>query len=147
MTFSLLVQPPHASWERCFRDWDWLLHGPFRPVAFTLFGDALIERPGGEVLLLDALEGELRPVVASRRELDAFLRMEEGRELLLADMAEVLWEQGVRPEPHQCYGYKLPPVLGGGLGLENIQLFDREIYMSLQGQLHRQLRFSPSPKE
>jgi hypothetical protein len=45
-------------------------------------------------------------VAGSRQELDRLLKQTpEGRELLMADLCELLWNRGLRPGPGQCYGY------------------------------------------
>jgi len=120
-------------------DWSWLLPARVRPIAATRFGDCLLEVPNGEVLFLDLLEGTAGVVVTKRDELDALLKTKQGRELLSADMVELLWGRGVQPGDAECYGYKLPPVLGGSVGSDNVRLWSRALYVALQGQLHRQV--------
>ncbi|RKG51584.1 DUF1851 domain-containing protein [Corallococcus sp. AB011P] len=138
MSFPLFVEPPREEWQRLLADWAWLVDGPCYPLAATLFGDAFLLRPSGEVQLLDALEGNLKTVAPSLKEFEALLKSEQGRELLMAQMAELLWNKEVRPQPDECYGYQVPPIFGGSLGSENIRVFSRLVYMSIQGQLHRQ---------
>jgi hypothetical protein len=84
-------------------------------------------------------------VASSRQDLDQVLRdTAEGRELLMAGLCELLWERGIRPGPGQCYGYKVPPVLGAPVSWDNVQLWSLALCVSLQGQLLHRLE-DPQP--
>ncbi len=136
---SLLVNPSEVD-VGALSDWRWLLVGSFRPLAMTRFGDWFIERPGGDVEFLDTLEGGLRPVASSVEAWRALLHTAEGRELLMAEMVELMASKGVVPGPGECYGFRVAPILGGGLGSENVQIYSLPVYLAIQGQLHRQLQ-------
>ena len=121
-------------------DWAWLLKGSFRPLALTRFCDWFIERPDGSVEFLDMLEGTLRRIAPSLAEWHAMLDTIEGRELLLAEMVELMYEKGAVLRPGECFGYRVPPIAGGAIDSANVTTYKVEFYASVQGQLHSQLR-------
>ena len=43
----------------------------------------------------------------------------------------------------QVYGYKTPPVLGGGFDISNLEVADVAVHFSVLGQVHRQVRNLP----
>jgi hypothetical protein len=147
MSFPLLVQVPPEEWHRLLADWEWLVPATFLPLSATLFGDAFLLGNKGEVQFLDALQGQLTPVAESEAAFQELLQTSKGRELLRADLAEVLWAKGLCPREDECYGYRIPPILGGNVIPGNIQVFPRNVYMSTQGQLHRQFQGNPRPAQ
>lgn len=145
MSFPLLVQVPPEEWHRLLADWSWLVPGTFSPMAATLFGDAFLVGNQGEVQFLDAVQGQLTPVAESEEAFQQQLQTGKWRELLRADLAEQLWAKGLCPREDECYGYRIPPILGGNVIPGNIQVFSRLVYMSTQGQLHRQFQGKTGP--
>lgn len=133
------------SYRRAMEDWSWLPVGGMRPVAASLFGDVFLE-DGSGIWVLDILEGSLRRVFSDRQQMAAVLSTEEGqdRHLLggLALAAERLL--GLVPGPTQVLAWKVPPALGAPTAIENLELMDFEAYLSLQGQIHRQVRELPA---
>lgn len=126
-------------------DWAWLSPSPLSVLAITKMGDAFVTEPSGRVQFLDTLEGNLKFAASSTDEFWSSAR--EGRldpAWFNPDMIELLEARNVRLEPGQCYGYKLPPVLGGPLDSANVEAFDAVVYFSITGQLHRQVKDLPA---
>lgn len=95
--------------------------------------------------MLDVLEGSLERVFDDRSQMAAVLGTEEGQDrYLLSGLAFGAERRlGLVPGPAQVLAWRLPPVLGAPVKVENLQLMDFEVYLSLQGQLHRQLKDLP----
>ena len=95
--------------------------------------------------MLDVLEGSLNRVFDDRGQLAVVLDTEEGQDRhLLAGLALGAERRlGLVPGPAQVLAWKIPPVLGAPVEAENLELMDFEVYLSLQGQLHRQLKDLP----
>jgi hypothetical protein len=47
------------------------------------------------------------------------------------------------PGAQQVLAWQVPPVLGAPIAIENLELMDFEVYLSIQGQLHRQVKDLP----
>jgi hypothetical protein len=54
-----------------------------------------------------------------------------------------LINQGKVPAAHQCYSYKLLPVLGGEMRAENVEIMDVDVGISITCQIHRQVKDLP----
>jgi len=132
------------SYRRALADWAWLPLDGKRPFMASLFGDVFLEDDAG-IWVLDVLEGSLDRLFDDRGQLAAVLGTEAGQDrYLLAGLAFVAERRlGLVPGPAQVLAWKLPPVLGAPVAVENLELMDFEVYLSLQGQLHRQVKDLP----
>jgi hypothetical protein len=50
---------------------------------------------------------------------------------------------GLRLQPGQCYGFRVPPVLGGEYAVENCGVLPIPDYLGAYGSIHDQLRGVP----
>jgi hypothetical protein len=141
---DLLIEDPTLDFQRLLADWKWLLQGQYRVVAGTKFGDWFIERPNGAVEILDATDGSLRQLAESTAAFRASINTQARQEeWLLSLLVLSLHEKGVIPGPGQCYGFKIPLILGGKAITDNVQVMDLVVWVSLCGQLHEQLSRLP----
>jgi T6SS immunity protein Tdi1, C-terminal len=104
----------------------------------------VFEDSAGRVVFLDTVGANLAEIAASRA---AFLAEREKQENLdnwfMADLAMLCWEQGLRPGPGQCLSFKIPPVLGGPLEVDNIEVSDLAVHESVLAQIHRGVKDLP----
>jgi hypothetical protein len=141
---DLLIEDRSLDHRVVLSDWSWLLGDVFSVIAGTKFGDWFILRPDGHVDLLDALEGELREVASSYEEFTRLINTRERQEeWLLSLLVLTLHEQGVIPGPGQCYAFKVPPILGGKADSSNVEVMSLTVWVSLCGQLHREIKEMP----
>jgi hypothetical protein len=125
---------------RALQDWAWLPIAGKRPVLASLFGDVFLEDAEG-IWCLDVLEGSLKRVVADRQQMTQTLATEQGQDdYLLAGLAVGAHHRlGLSPGPAEVLAWRIPPVLGGPIEAENLELMDFEVHMSIQAQLHQQV--------
>ena len=136
---DLLIEDSTLDHRALLADWNWLLKGTFRVLAGSKFGDWFLGRPDGTVDFLDAIEGTVRQVAPNVDEFHRLINTRERQEeWLLSDLVLACHGKGMVPGPSQCYGFKLPPVVGGPVELENIEVLDLQLWVSLAGQIHRQ---------
>jgi hypothetical protein len=141
---DLLIEDSALDHKALLEDWRWLLHGPFRVIAGSKFGDWFVQRPDGRVEILDAIEGSIREVAPSHQEFQRLInRRENQEEWLLSALVVSLHEKGLVPGPGQCYGFKMPPVLGGEATSDNVEVMDLKVWVSISAQLHQQLHDLP----
>lgn len=142
---DLLIVDPNLDLAALLEDWAWLLSGEFRAMAASKFGDWFVQRPDGSVEMLDLVEGKLKKVAETGAEFQARLNTPQGRQdLLLADLIEQLHERGMVPGPGECYSFKTPPVLGGAIDPDNVELSDLAVWVSIAGQIHHQVKDLPA---
>jgi hypothetical protein len=124
------------------QDWRWLI-GPDDLVLFqaTGIGDLFLKNASGHVFFLDAKEGEFTQIASSEQDLLEKLKARENRERWLRPTFIQLAGFGRPPlKPGQCWGWKIPPFLGGKIATENAEPSDLLAYHSILGQLYRQAR-------
>jgi hypothetical protein len=114
-----------------------------QPVAASAFGDLFL-RDGDGCWFLDLLGGTLTRDWASAEELQAALNTPEGQSrYLMAELVGVASEQGLEPGPTEILSFRVPPMLGGELSLENLEVADFAVTADVFGQIHEQLRDLP----
>jgi hypothetical protein len=73
--------------------------------------------------------------------MQAELSTSEGQDrYLMAGLAFAAERQGTVPSARQMLSFKVAPVLGAAIAVENIEVMDFEVIVHLTGQLHRQVR-------
>ena len=102
-------------------------------------GDAFVAGEGGVVLHLDVGAGTCAEVARSREHfaqlLDDPARGEEWLRIRLVDECR---RAGMRLEPFECYGFRIPPTLGGGYEVTNLVPTKLAIHYSYQAYICRQ---------
>jgi hypothetical protein len=128
---------------RGLESWAWIGLGGKVPVFVSPFGDVFFRADDG-FWWLDTLEGALHRPWITAEELNADLATAEGQDrYLLAGLAQGAERRGVVPTASQVYGFKIPPVLGGALDVDNVEVIDFVVAVHIAGQLHDQLRDLP----
>lgn len=128
------------DWARLLSPWAWLLPERARPWLMNRFGDVFLAFPDGTVRALALDRGVVEEVAASREEFCQELgRPGNADSWLLVPLADRAVAAGVRPGHGECYGYRLPPVLGGGYCVENLAVLPVGQHLGFSGELHRQL--------
>lgn len=98
----------------------------------------------GRVALLDTGGGCVTYLAESREQFCQLIDKPENAEnWLFISLVDRLVEAGVRLGHHQCYGFRLPPMLGGEYSVENIRVCNIRVHHTLMGQLSHKLRNSP----
>lgn len=125
--------------------WAWLVDRPVQPFALSLFGDLFVEARDGSVSIIDAMEGVMRGLTASRRAFESEVAQgsDSAREWLLLDTVELLKERGVLVRAGQCYGWKVPPLLGAPLTTDNVEVFEIDVYQTIVSTFLEALRQVP----
>jgi hypothetical protein len=97
----------------------------------TALGDLFLRDETGAILRLDTCSGLLGQVAdfADKRFFPQLVRR--------------LQAIGMGLGPGQCYGYKLPSVVGGATEVANMEPTNLSLHCGLFGQLHRGLKALP----
>lgn len=126
-------------------DWTWLDLGGKVPVMVSTFGHVFLQDTSG-IWFLDPIEGDVTlewPDVAA---MNAVLSTATGRDtFLLEGLVLGAEHRSIARGPHQIYVFTPPPILSRSFAFEHIMAMDFGVGMSVQGQLHRQLRWGPEP--
>jgi hypothetical protein len=68
---------------------------------------------------------------------------ENANEWFALQLVGNLLTSGIRLGPGECFGYKVPPVLGGEVNLNNFEPTDLQVHFGILGQIHRQVKDLP----
>ena len=122
-------------------DWQWLLPPALKPLMVSAFGDWVLGAPDGSLWLLSMLEGSFELIAADAAEFNT-LKSDPAwfEETFLAGWFDIAVGNGLEPSESECLGWKVHPLIGGEFSVNNLQVFSLRLYVSLMGQLHRQLR-------
>ncbi|KQU68730.1 hypothetical protein [Phycicoccus sp. Root101] len=124
--------------------WDWLDLADALPLLATLFGDVILQTPGG-FAFLDTVEGTLVHAWPDRESVEAALLTQDGQDrYLMGELALAAAEQGIVPGPEQVLSFIHPPVLGGALTVDNLEVQDFVVATNIAGQIHQQVLDLPA---
>lgn len=140
---ALLAQCSEASLAAAWAFWDWHPAAAKSPVGITTAGDWLLVDRTGAYSLLETIEAEVTSLAGSKAALLVSLADPDFRDAHFLE-ALVLAVLGTEPLPSgKTLGFRVPPILGGSLGLENLEVVDAVTYQNWVGELHRELSLLP----
>ena len=120
--------------------WDWIDFSGKEPFITTCFGDVFFESNEG-VYFLDTLAGSLEKVASSKEELQEILNTEKGQDnFLMAGLALAAQESGLNIGEGECLDFKVNPVVGGSLTVENIDVMSFALSLDIAGQILKQVK-------
>jgi len=141
---ELIRRFPPDLLSRALADWAWMpaLSGK-SPMVTSAFGDVFLTADDG-VWFLDTLEGTLTREWDSPASLQDVLNTQEGQDrFLMVGLAQTAFSEGRVPGDGEVLSFKTPPILGGSLEPDNIEVSDLEVALSVAGQIHRQVKDVP----
>lgn len=128
------------DYARALEDWSWTGAASLVPVAASTFGDVFLSGADG-IFMLDILEGRLVQAFSGIDEMRSVLATPAGEDrFLTAGLALAAEERGLVPGSGQVYAYTTPPVLGGQIAVDNLEVMDFVVWLSITGQLHERVR-------
>ncbi|MDI1463842.1 DUF1851 domain-containing protein [Catellatospora sp. KI3] len=132
------------QFARALESWAWLDLAGRKPVFTSLFGDVFLVGTDG-VSYLDVIEGKLLAGIwPDGAALEAMLNTEAGEDrYLLGGLALGAQAKGLTLGPDQVFTFMPPPVLGGKVGLETVEVADFVVAVDIAGQIHDQIRALP----
>lgn len=140
---QLAVDLTKIDAARALSFWAWLIEKDAQPLTMSMFGDWFLQMEG-RVFRLDVLEGTFLPVASSVEEFERRKQLDHELVDWFQDgMCYALFRSGLIPGPVQCFGYKIPPVIGGSLQRENICLVEIVSWQLFISQLHHQVQQLP----
>ena len=137
--------------EQRDRDWSDLLSGwgQALPSSFTLwlvnrFGDLFVVLDDGAVHMLDVGAGTFTRVADSRDHFAELLdRDNNANNWLMIPLVDRCVEAGMTLSSTQCYGYKVPPILGGEYVIDNVEPTDLSVHYWLLADIYGQTKDVP----
>lgn len=125
-------------------EWRWILGDSFQLILISSLGDLFLTDAAGHVHWLDAGAGRLTEIADSFDEFQLLRQQpENAEEWFIPELVGDIMQRGMHLAPGQCFGYKLPPVVGGQMEPSNFEPTDLSVHFSILGQLNRQAKDLP----
>lgn len=141
---DLTINPESVDLDELLADWNWAMPEPMCPVLLTALGDIFAEGDTGAIYFVDVIEGHIRMVAEDNAAFEELLSDAEFvTDHFFPSRVVELREAGIELEANQVYSHQQPLVLGGNDELENYETSDVSIYISIQGQIHEQVKDLP----
>ena len=124
--------------------WGWIPGvASLAPRLASAFGDVFLEGDGG-FWFLDTIGGTLQHRWPDGAALQADINTPASQEeLLMPELVAAATDVGLVPGRAQVLSFKIPPVLGGSLAVENMEVSDFVVALTVSGQIHRQVKDLP----
>lgn len=134
-----------CAYAEALSSWAWVdgLTG-MTPALANVFGDVFLQDQDGSFSFLDTVGGRLDRVWSDAASLQADINSPKAQdEYLMVGLAKAAEGAGLTPRGDQVLSFKVPPVLGGELSTENLELADFVVAVNLAGQIHEQVKSLP----
>lgn len=129
---------------RALDGWKWLPIRNLSAIAVSAFGEVFFRDPVGAIHQIDTIEGKLSKVSNSFPELATMLQGAEARDnLLLGGLVIGARSRGLTLEPGECYDFRIAPILGGQMNVDEMQKLSFVVKLHVAGQLHEQVKDLP----
>lgn len=139
-----ILDHSEIDWPTILRDWLWLIPGQLTVWIMNRFGDLFISLGDGTIHMLDVGGGTLTKVAESR---DDFAdKIDEGinaNQWLMIPLVDKLVDAQISLCEGKCYGYRVPPVLGGDYTVENTVVITIPEHYRFHAYIHQQIRDVP----
>jgi len=133
------------------KDWAELLSGyaDVLPRSFTVwlvnrFGDVFVAFDDGTIHMLDVGNCLITEIAGSRDEFATLIDLDDNaNHWLMIPLVDQCVAAGMFLRDSQCYGFKVPPILGGAYELKNIEPTDLSVHYSFLSDIYRQTKDLP----
>ncbi|MCA9037006.1 MAG: DUF1851 domain-containing protein [Planctomycetaceae bacterium] len=141
---DLTISPKGIDMDSLLSDWTWVMPEPLRPVLLTAMGDAFAQGESGAVYFVDTVGGDIRVVADDGASFQSLLRNSQFvSDHMFPSRIGQFRNAGMKLGPGQVYSHKQLLVLGGDDDIENVEVADVSVHISIHGQVHRQVKDLP----
>jgi hypothetical protein len=139
-----LIDQSGKDWSELLSGWTAVLPPPFTVWLVNRFGDVFAVFEDGSVHMLDVGTGVIQRLADNRD--DFATQIDAGNNAsnwLLIPLVDQCVAAGLTLSQDQCYGYKIPPILGGKYAVENVSPTNLSVHYSLLADIWRQTKDLP----
>ena len=132
------------DWPRVLQDWRWLVPSRLTVWVMNQFGDLFVTLDDGTVHMLDVGGGTFNEVAKNCDDFAQKIDDEDhANQWLMIPLIDKLVASRVTLSKGKCYGYCIPPVLGGDYTLENTFVISIPEHFSFHASIHQQIKDVP----
>jgi hypothetical protein len=139
-----LIDQAGKNWPELLSGWLGALPPVFTVWLVNRFGDVFAVFEDESVHMLDVGIGAINRVADNRDHFAAQCDSDDvANNWLMINLVDGCVTAGLTLGPDQCYGYKVPPILGGEYTIENLEPTDLSVHYSLLADIYRQTKDLP----
>lgn len=137
-----LIDQDGKDWEDLLSEW--MIPEPFILWLVNWFGDLFMVYGDGSVNMLDVGSGTFARLADSQDQFAQLLDTGENADIwLMIGLVDACVAAGIRLSPSQCYGYKIPPILGGAYDIANVEPTALSVHYSFLADIYAQTKDLP----
>ena len=139
-----LIDQSGKDWPDLLSGWSDTLPSEFTVWLVNRFGDVFVVFEDGSVHVLDVGIGAVERIADNRDHFaDQIDFGDNANNWLMIPLVDQCVAAGLTLAANQCYGYKIPPILGGQYSVENVEPTDLSVHYSLLADIFRQTKDLP----
>lgn len=147
-TDFLFIRVSEQDLQSALGSWRWLPLNGLTAFSVSAFGEVFFRNNTGEIFHIDTIEGQLSKVARNKSELISLLQREETRDkILLSGFVVAARARGLILAEGECYDFKIAPILGGPMEVEQIERTSFIVKLDIAGQIHEQIKDLPPGTE
>ncbi len=137
---ALAINAMELDQDALLADWTWRVPADHTLLLIGAFGDCILGDPAGAHWNLNLLDGGYDKIAASSAEFNQLKQDPANlQNWFNAEWVELAFQAGKVPSDDQCLGWQPHPAIGAGFSIDNISVFSLRLYLSVMGQLFRQM--------
>ena len=141
---NYLISQAGKDWRALLSDWSKILPPSFTLWMVNRFGDLFVVLDDGAVHMLDVGIGRLKRLANDRSHFAALIDVgDNASNWLMIPLVNACVASGMILGPNQCYGYDIPPILGGRYEIGNVSPTDIAVHYAFLADIYRQTRNLP----
>jgi hypothetical protein len=142
---NYLIDPTGKDWSSLLAGWKDALPATFTLWLVNRFGDLFVVFDDGSVHMLDVGLGVRRRLADNRAHFSKLLEVgDNANTWLMIPLVNACVSAGMGlGGATQCYGYKVPPILGGPYNASNVVPLDLGTHYAILANLYRQTKHLP----
>ena len=139
-----LIEQSGKDWSDLLADWSGMLPSSFTVWLVNRFGDVFVVFEDGSIHMLDVGIGAIKRVADDRDHFATLLDTgDNANNWFMIPLVDKCVAAGLYVGHDQCYGYKIPPILGAAYTVENTFPIDLSEHFSFLADIHRQIKNLP----
>ena len=143
-----LIDQAEKPWSEWLSGWADVLPPVFTLWLVNRFGNVFVVMADDSVHLLDLEVGTLDRIADHREHCATLLKeCDNASQWLMTPLVDACVAAGITLGPHQCYGFKLPPLLGGRYEIDNVYPAELTERYGFMADLFRQTKDLPDGTE
>jgi hypothetical protein len=135
-----LIAPSANDWPKLLSLWVPPLPARLTPWLMNKMGDTFVVTQEGRIIGLELGSGLCREVANSREHFASLLDQRQNAEAWLRiSLVDACRRSGMTLTPTQCYGFRVPPTLGGRYEVSNLTPMELIDHYSYQAYICKQV--------